>query len=98
MNRAVKQWNQIVREHIRNESGLRLSDGDRRNSIQVRVVEGFPTPLASFIDRRPPIVGKVLSDVSRVDQLPREASSASTDTSKKPAKSAIANLAGWTPK
>jgi hypothetical protein len=50
VTRAVKQWNQIVREHIRNETALRLADGDGRNSIQVRVVEGFPIPLARLID------------------------------------------------
>jgi len=50
VTRAFKQWNQIVREHIRNETALRLMDGDGRNSIQVRVVEGFPIPLARLID------------------------------------------------
>lgn len=50
VTRAYRQWNQIVREHIRNETALRLTDGDGRNSIQVRVVEGFPIPLASLID------------------------------------------------
>lgn len=50
VSRSFKQWNQIIREHIRNETALKLSDGDGRNSIQVRVVEGFPIPLARLID------------------------------------------------
>jgi hypothetical protein len=50
VQRAYKQWNQIIREHIRNETALRLTDGDGRNSIQVRVQEGFPIPLARLID------------------------------------------------
>lgn len=50
VTRAYKQWNQIVREHIRTETALRLSDGEGRNAIQVRVVEGFPVPLARLID------------------------------------------------
>jgi hypothetical protein len=48
--RSYKQWNQIVREHIRNETALRLSDGIGRNSISVEVVAGFPLSLARLID------------------------------------------------
>lgn len=47
--RSFKQWNQIVREHIRNETGLRLGDGEGRNSVPVQIVEGFPLPLAQLI-------------------------------------------------
>jgi hypothetical protein len=50
VSRAFRQWNQIVREHIRNETALRLTDGDARTAIPVRVVEGFPLPLANLID------------------------------------------------
>jgi len=48
---AFKQWNQILREHIRNETALKLTDGDTRHAIQVRIVKGFPTSLATLIDR-----------------------------------------------
>lgn|ERR1043166_1517698 len=51
VNRAFRQWNQIIREHIRNETGLKLSDGDSRFSIPVKVVRGFPTALAQLIDQ-----------------------------------------------
>ena len=43
VTRAYRQWNQIVRDHIRNETALRLTDGDGRNSIQVRVVGNLAT-------------------------------------------------------
>src|SRR6516165_3394642 len=38
VNRSFKQWNQIIRDHIRTETGLKLSDGDSRFAIPVRVV------------------------------------------------------------
>ncbi|MGE0128967.1 MAG: hypothetical protein AB7U82_12885 [Blastocatellales bacterium] len=49
--RAFKQWNQIVRGHIRSETALNLSDGDGRYSIPVQVANGFPKRLAELIDR-----------------------------------------------
>lgn len=59
--RSLKQWNQIVREHIRNETGLRLADGDGRNSIQIHIVEGFPIPLAQLIDSyRDPVLWRLI--------------------------------------
>lgn len=48
--RAYKQWNQIIRDHIRNETGLRLSAGEGNHSVPVRVVNGFPDKLARLID------------------------------------------------
>ena len=50
VNRSFNQWNQIIREHIRTETGLKLSDGDSRFSIKVKVVPGFPVTLAQLID------------------------------------------------
>lgn len=50
VERAVKQWNQLAREHIRNETGLRLSEGEGRSAIPVRVADGFPISLAELID------------------------------------------------
>jgi hypothetical protein len=51
VQQAFKQWSRVVREHIRAETGLRLSDGDSRFSIAVRIQQGFPTPLAELIGR-----------------------------------------------
>lgn len=47
---SLKQWNQTVRDHIRAETGLKLSEGDKRCAIPVRVVIGFPEVLARLID------------------------------------------------
>jgi hypothetical protein len=49
VTRSFKQWNQIIREHIRTETGLKLSDGDNRYSIPVRIVKGFTEELARLI-------------------------------------------------
>jgi hypothetical protein len=57
VNRSFKQWNQVVRDHIRNKTGLKLSDGDSRFAIPVRVVRGFPITLAQLIDQyRDPVM------------------------------------------
>src|SRR6266850_328206 len=51
VERTVKQFNHIVREHIRTETGLRLADSQGTGTISVRVVAGFPAKLAELIDR-----------------------------------------------
>jgi len=59
--RAVTEANQMVREHIRTETGLRLSSSERRTSVPVRVVEGFPAPLAYLIDEHDdPVLWRLL--------------------------------------
>lgn len=61
VNRSFKQWNQIVRDHIRTETGLKLSDGDSRFAIPVRVVRGFPVTLAQLIDQyRDPVMWRLI--------------------------------------
>jgi predicted Zn-dependent protease with MMP-like domain len=47
--RTVKQLNATVRDHIRAETGLRLSDNQTRSAIPVKVTEGFPAKLAGLI-------------------------------------------------
>lgn len=51
VERAYKQFNAGVREHIRAETGLRLSDENARGAVAVRIVEGFPSEVAQLIDR-----------------------------------------------
>lgn len=51
VSRAFKQWNQIIREHIRGATGLKLSDADGTRSIPVKVADGFPVKLAELIDQ-----------------------------------------------
>ena len=61
VRRAFKQWNQIVRDHIRNETALKLSDGDGRHSVPVKIVDGFPESLAELIDKnRDPVLWRLI--------------------------------------
>jgi hypothetical protein len=49
--RTVRQLNKPIRDHIRAETGLRLSDHQARSSIPVKVTEGFPAKLAGLIGK-----------------------------------------------
>ncbi|MCL5959414.1 MAG: hypothetical protein M1358_08875 [Chloroflexi bacterium] len=49
--RTYKQWNLIVREHLRTESALRLAVGDDRQEVPVRVMAGLPAPMAYLVDQ-----------------------------------------------
>ena len=61
VTRAFRQWNQIIRDHIRSETALRLADGDGRNSVNVRIVEGFPVGFAKLIDNyRDPMLWRLI--------------------------------------
>ena len=51
VTRAFKQSNQVIREQIRNATGLKLSDADTARAIPVKIVEGFPLKFAQLIDR-----------------------------------------------
>jgi hypothetical protein len=51
VSRTVRQLNKPIRDHIRAETGLRLTDGQARSSIPVKVTEGFPASLAGLIDK-----------------------------------------------
>ena len=53
IERAVKQANVLLRDHIRAETGLKLSDGAERLSIPVRVRDGFTGPFGDVILRYP---------------------------------------------
>src|SRR5690242_19981819 len=53
IERAIKQANVSVRDHIRAETGLKLSDGSERLSIPIRVREGFTGPFGDIIMRYP---------------------------------------------
>src|SRR5438128_14307 len=61
VERSFKQWNQIVREHIRSETGLKLGDGDGRYAIPVRIEQGFPAKLARLInDHNDPVLWRLI--------------------------------------
>lgn len=48
--RAVDKWNRIIRDRLRNETALRLTIGDRTQSVPIRVVDGLPEPFLSVIE------------------------------------------------
>lgn len=52
VERAFKQWNQIIRDYLRNEMALRLSIGDKVATVPVRIVPGLPRPLESVLRGR----------------------------------------------
>jgi len=67
---SVKQWNQVIRDHIRAETGLKLSDGEARCTISVRVVRGFPDKLAELIDQyRDPVVWRLVMGQPKLGAL-----------------------------
>ena len=49
VERTVKQWNLQIRDHLRNETALRLSIGSDSSQVSVKVVDGFPHPLAKVL-------------------------------------------------
>jgi hypothetical protein len=51
--RSFRQWNNVVRDQLRNEMGLRLSIGDEAQAIPVRVAPGIPGPLRDVIEAIP---------------------------------------------
>jgi hypothetical protein len=49
--RAYKEFSKIVRSHIRSETRLSLADDENRDSVPVKIVEGFPVGIAQLIDK-----------------------------------------------
>ena len=45
VSRAVKTWNNVIRDHLRDEMGFRLSTGNKQVSVPVVVTDGMPPPL-----------------------------------------------------
>jgi hypothetical protein len=44
VQRAYRQWNIIIRDHMRNETGLRLTVGDDRQGVPISIEDGIPEP------------------------------------------------------
>lgn len=68
---AYRQFNQVIREHIRSETGMKLSDADGRTSaIQVKIVEGFTDEFAGLIDRyRDPVLWHLILGQPKLAKL-----------------------------
>lgn len=71
VQRAYRQFNQIIREHIRNETGLRLTDGDGRSvGLPIKIVDGFPAGFAKLIDRyQDPVLWRLIVGQPKLARL-----------------------------
>lgn len=49
VERGFKQWNNILRDYLRNETGLRLTVGDDAQAVPVRIDDGLPEPFAAVV-------------------------------------------------
>jgi hypothetical protein len=58
--RAFRQWNNVIRDLLRNEMGLRLSIGDEAQAVPVRVEPGLPAPFQSVVEQIPPALWRFL--------------------------------------
>ena len=54
VSRSFRQWNNVLRDQLRNEMGLRLSIGDETQAVPVRIVPGFPAPFQNVLEGIPP--------------------------------------------
>ena len=46
VTRAKDKWNIIIRHSLSSETALRLTIGDRTQSVPIRVVDGLPEPFS----------------------------------------------------
>ena len=60
VERACKRWNQILREHLRTETGFRFSFKETQRNIPVRVKDGLPLPLSRVVANFDQIVWELL--------------------------------------
>jgi hypothetical protein len=49
VQRTYRQWNTVIRNHIRDETRLKLSDGEAYQAIPVKIVDGLPKPFSDYI-------------------------------------------------
>jgi hypothetical protein len=49
VERTFKQWNKILRDHLRNETGLHLTVGEETQAVPVQIYDGFPEAFAKII-------------------------------------------------
>jgi len=50
VERTFKQWNLIIRDYLRSETGLRLTVGEDHQAIPVRVLIGLPPPFLQLVN------------------------------------------------
>lgn len=60
VERSFKQWNNILRDYLRTETGLRLTVGEDARAVPVHVVDGLPRPMADILGRLDPKIWSLL--------------------------------------
>ncbi len=50
VDRAFRQWNNVVRDHLRTETGLRLTVGNESQAVPVHIEDGLPKAFAQAIE------------------------------------------------
>jgi hypothetical protein len=60
ITRVFRQWNNVLRDLLRNEMGLRLAIGGEAQAVPVKVVPGLPMPFRSIVDEIPPDLWRFL--------------------------------------
>ena len=56
VRRALKQWNNVIRDCLRNEMGLRLTVGEEAQAVPLRVVDGMPAAFGDLLSSLDPTV------------------------------------------
>ncbi|MGA7930784.1 MAG: hypothetical protein WCA20_32915 [Candidatus Sulfotelmatobacter sp.] len=56
VRRTLKQWNNVIRDQLRNEMGLRLTVGDDAQAVPLRVVDGMPAMFGDLLSSLDPTV------------------------------------------
>jgi hypothetical protein len=62
VTRTVSQWNLIVRDHLRNETALRLTAGSEATQVPIKVCDGLPIPLADALKNYDDIAELLLNE------------------------------------
>jgi hypothetical protein len=60
VKRTFRQWNNILRTYLRDETALRLSVGEAQQSVPVRVTDAIPEPFAEIVSEfNDPLIWKL---------------------------------------
>lgn len=60
VTRTIRQWNNILRNYLRDETALRLSVGDEQQSVPVRIADALPEPFAEIVSEfNDPLIWKL---------------------------------------
>ena len=64
VTRARDKWNIMIRDRLRNETALRLTIGDRAQSVPIKVVDGLPEPFLRVMEQFPDAEWAILNEAT----------------------------------